>query len=140
MPNSCCGIMRDAGLVSAADYWRAYRGLTAVELPKQVSGVLRALGRSQFQPVTRLLWLIDRRLCAQSTIFELSTAVTGTGRLTQELVPDAPVTRVATIFTENLAQPALRNHHATASGLFEQPAGKMFDAGLLAQARVIEQP
>ncbi len=140
MPNSCCGIMRDAGVVSAADYGRAARGLTPVELPKQVPGILRPLGRSQLQPVTRLLRLVDRCLGTQSTVFELSAAVTGTGGLPQKLVPDAAVTRVATILAEDLAQPALRNHHATASGLFEQPAGKMFDAGLLAQARVIEQP
>lgn len=114
--------------------------LTTVQLTEQMPGVLRALGRSQLQPVTRLLRLIDRRLSAQSTVFELSAAISSASRLPQQFMANAAVAGIAAITAKHLPQSALSNHHTATGRLFEQTTGKVFNAGLLIQARVIQQP
>lgn len=114
--------------------------LTEVQLTEQMPGVLRTLGRRQFQPVAGLLRFVDRRLSAQSAVFELSAAVSGASRLPQQFMTHATVAGVAAIPAEHLPQSALRNHHTAARRLFEQTTGEVFDAGLLIQARIIQQP
>lgn len=114
--------------------------LATVQLTEQMPGVLRALGRSQLQPVAGLLRFVDRRLSAKAAVFELSAAISGASRLPQQFMTNATVAGIATIPTEHLSQSALRNHHSAARRLFEQTTGEVFDARLLIQARIIQQP
>lgn len=128
--------MRDVWLGSAA----VCSNLVTFHLPQQPPSVNRALRRSQFQPVSGFLRLIDRRQSAKPTIFELSIAITGSRGLAQQFVADAAIPGVAAVTAKHLPEPTLRHDHPVAGGLFQKTASEMFDAGLLIQARVIQQP
>jgi len=112
----------------------------AFQLAQQTLGVQGAFGRSQLKPVTRLLRFVDRGLGTQTTVFELGTTVTGPGSLAQQLMADAPITGIAAITAKHLPQTTLRHHDTTTRRLLEQTTGEMLNAGLLIQARVIQQP
>ncbi len=74
------------------------------------------------------------------TEFLLRTTVTGAGGLTQQLLTDTPVTGVAALPTDQLAETALCSDHTFTGRLLEQTASEVFGAGTVAQARRIEQP
>lgn len=74
------------------------------------------------------------------TEFLLRATVTGTGGLTQQLLTDTPVTGIAALPANQLAEAALCSDHTFTGRLLEQTAGQVLGAGTVAQARRIEQP
>lgn len=72
--------------------------------------------------------------------FTLGTAVTGASRLAQEVVTDATVTGIPALTAHQLAQSALCSDHTLTGRLLEQTSGEVFDVGVVAQARTVEQP
>lgn len=71
---------------------------------------------------------------------QLRAAVTGTSGLTQQLLTDAAIALITAITAEQLAQSALRQHHALQGRLLEQATGKTLDAGRVAEVRIVQQP
>jgi len=80
-----------------------------------------------------------------SSVFDLAQCtlgarVAGTGGLAQEVVADAAVPGIAALATHQQAQAALCRDHAFTGRLLEQTPGEMLDIGVIANARVIQQP
>ena len=72
--------------------------------------------------------------------FALGAAVTGTGGGAQQVMTDTTVAGVATFTAHQLPQAALRGDHPFTRRLLEQTPGEVFDVGVVAQARAVEQP
>ena len=67
-----------------------------------------ALGSRQFQPVPGLQRLALTRLAIEAAELQLGAQVAGAGRLAQQLLADAAITRVAAVATQQLTEAALR--------------------------------
>ncbi len=76
----------------------------------------------------------------EQTEFLLRATIAGTRGLTQQILTDATVPCVTALAAHQLAETALRNHHAITRRLFEQAASEVFGIVTVAQARAVEQP
>jgi hypothetical protein len=111
-----------------------------IETLQQAGGLVGTLASGQLQPVPGLQRLALTRLAIQTTELQLGAYVTGTRRLTQQLLADTSVTGVATVTAQQLAKATLRCDHALARRLLEQAPGEMLDRGVVPQAGAVEQP
>lgn len=76
----------------------------------------------------------------EQTEFLLRPTVTGTGGLAQQVLTDATIPGVTALAAHQLAETALRSHHAFTRRLLEQAASEVFGIMTVAQARAVEQP
>jgi hypothetical protein len=76
----------------------------------------------------------------EQTEFLLRATIAGTGGLAQQILTDATIPCVTALAAHQLAESALRSHHAITRRLFEQAASKVFGVMTVAQARAVEQP
>ena len=76
----------------------------------------------------------------EQTEFLLRATITSAGGLAQQILTDAPIPSVTALAAHQLAETALRNHHAITRRLFEQAASEVFCIVTVAQARAVEQP
>jgi hypothetical protein len=76
----------------------------------------------------------------EQTEFLPRATIAGTGGLAQQILTDATVPCVTAFAAHQLAETALRNHHAITRRLFEQAASEVFGIVTVAQARAVEQP